>query len=118
MRERLGESWQALVAVARNPNIRRVELSWLASIAGQWSYTIALAVFAYKEGGAAAVGLVGVIRLLPSALAAPFAAGLGDRFRRERVLAIAGVLRTIAMTVAALAVFAGAPALLIYSLAG
>jgi MFS family permease len=118
MRERLGESWQALVAVARNPNIRRVELSWLASIAGQWSYTIALAVFAYQQGGAAAVGLVGVIRLLPSAIAAPFAAGLGDRFRRERVLALAGVLRTIAMTIAALAVFADAPALLIYSLAG
>jgi MFS family permease len=118
LRERLDESWRALASVARNPNIRRVELGWLASIAGQWSYTIALAVFAFQEGGAAAVGLVGVIRLLPAAIAAPFASGLGDRFPRERVLAIAGMLRTVTMAIAAVAVFAGIPALLIYALAG
>jgi MFS family permease len=118
VRERLSESGRAFGAVARNPNIRRVELGWLVSISGQWSYTIALAVFAYKEGGATAVGVVGVIRLLPAAIAAPFAAGLGDRFPRERVLLIAGALRTVTMALAAVAVILGAPALLVYSLAG
>jgi MFS family permease len=116
--ERFADSWRSLESVGRNPNIRRVEIGWLLSIAGQWSYTIALAVFAYQKGGAAAVGLVGVIRLLPAAFAAPFAAGLGDRFPRERVLAVSGVLRTVMMTVAAFAVFADAPALLVYMLAG
>jgi len=118
MRERLSESGKALASVARNPNIRRVELSWLLSIAGQWSYIIALAVYAYGQGGAAAVGLVGVIRLLPAAIAAPFASGLGDRYPRERVLVIAGVLRTLAMGLAAAAVFAGSPSGLVYLLAG
>ena len=37
----------------------------MGSISGLWMYTIALSVFAYEEGGAAAVGLVGAIRLLP-----------------------------------------------------
>jgi MFS family permease len=34
------------------------------------------------------VGIAGVVRLLPAAIIAPFAAGLGDRYRRERFLAV------------------------------
>jgi MFS family permease len=90
----------------------------MCSISGLWTYTIALSVFAYEEGGAAAVGLVGAIRLFPAAIAAPFAAGLGDRFPRERVLLVAGVLRTLLMLAAALAVFSSVPALAVYCLAG
>jgi MFS family permease len=75
-------------------------------------------VFAYEEGGATAVGLVGAIRLFPAAIAAPFAAGLGDRFPREKVLFVAGVLRTLLMLAAALAVFSSVPPLAVYCLAG
>src|SRR3989442_52577 len=68
LKERLSESAQAMRAVAANANIRRLELGWMASVSGQWSYGIALAVFAYGQGGATAVGLVGAIRLFPAAL--------------------------------------------------
>jgi MFS family permease len=112
------ESVEAVRTAAANPNIRRLELAWMASISGLWTYTIALSVFAYQEGGATAVGLVAAIRLFPAAIAAPFAAGLGDRFPRERVLFIAGVLRTLLMAAAAFAVFSSAPPLAIYCLAG
>jgi MFS family permease len=118
VRERFAESARALKAVFANANIRRLEVSWLGGVAGQWSYTIALAVFAYEEGGAAAVGLVGLIRLLPAAIAAPFAAGLGDRFPRERVLLVAGALRSVTMATAAVAIFMGVPAGFVYALAG
>ena len=84
-KEQFSESAQAVRTAAANPNIRRLELAWMCSISGLWTYTIALSVFAYEEGGATAVGLVGAIRLFPAAIAAPFAAGLGDRFPRERV---------------------------------
>jgi len=47
---------------------------------------VALGVFAYEAGGTLAVGVAGLVRLLPAALLAPFAAALGDRFRRERFL--------------------------------
>jgi len=117
-KEQFSESAQAVRTAAANPNIRRLELAWMCSVSGLWMYTIALSVFAYDEGGAAAVGLVGAIRLFPAAIAAPFAAGLGDRFPRERVLFIAGILRTLLMVAAALAVFSSVPALLVYCLAG
>ena len=108
-KEQFSESAQAVRTAAANPNIRRLELAWMGSISGLWMYTIALSVFAYEEGGAAAVGLVGAIRLFPAAIAAPFAAGLGDRFPREKVLLVAGVLRTLLMVAAALAVFSSVP---------
>jgi MFS family permease len=117
-KEQFSESFQAVRTAAANPNIRRLELAWMCSVSGLWTYTIALSVFAYEEGGAAAVGLVGAIRLFPAAIAAPFAAGLGDRFPRERVLLVAGVLRTLMMVAAALAVFSDVPPLAVYCLAG
>src|SRR5204862_2093226 len=55
-------------------------------IAAEWSHFVALGVFAYEQGGTAAVGIAGLVRLLPAAAVAPFAASLGDRFRRERFL--------------------------------
>src|SRR5437879_8709977 len=70
----------------RNRNLRRVELAWGASIAAEWAHFVALGVFAYAQGGTAAVGIAGLARILPAALVAPLAGSLGDRFRRERFL--------------------------------
>src|SRR5689334_24785612 len=75
-----------LAAAGRNSNIRRAELAWGAAIAAEWAHFVALGVFAYEQGGTAAVGVAGLVRLLPAAAVAPFAASLGDRFRRERFL--------------------------------
>jgi MFS family permease len=117
LRRRLGESLRAFAAVFRNEDLRRLELAWGGSIIGQWGYEVALAVFAYRAGGVAAVGLVGLVRLLPAAVVAPFAALLGDRFPRKRVMVAADLVRTCAMGGAAAAVFAGAPAATVYALA-
>ena len=76
----------ALGASLRNDNVRRVELAWGAAIAAEWAHFVALGVFAYEQGGTAAVGIAGLVRLLPAAAVAPFAASFGDRFRRERFL--------------------------------
>ena len=116
-RRRLGESLRAFAAVFANGDLRRLELAWSGSIIGQWGYEVALAVFAYRAGGATAVGLVGLVRLLPAAFVAPFAALLGDRFPRRRVMVAADLVRACAMGGAAAAVFAGAPAAVVYALA-
>jgi MFS family permease len=96
----------ALAAAARNENLRRVELAWGAAIAAEWAHFVALGVFAYQRGGTSAVGVAGLVRLLPAAAVAPFAASLGDRFRRERfllALALAGAAALAASGAAALA---------------
>jgi MFS family permease len=117
LRRRLGESLRAFAAVFGNEDLRRLELAWSGSIIGQWGYEVALAVFAYRAGGAAAVGLVALVRLLPAAVVAPFAALLGDRFRRKRIMIAADLARASAMAGAAAAVFGGAPAATVYALA-
>jgi MFS family permease len=104
-------------AVFANEDLRRLELAWSGSIIGQWGYEVALAVFAYRAGGATAVGLVALVRLLPAAVVAPFAALLGDRFRRRQIMVAADLARACAMGGAAAAVFAGAPATVVYALA-
>ena len=93
----------ALGASFRNHNVRRVELSWGAAIAAEWAHFVALGVFAYQQGGTAAVGVAGLVRLLPAAAVAPFAASLGDRFRRERFLFALTLLGAGALTASAAA---------------
>jgi MFS family permease len=117
LRRRLRESLRAFAAVFQNEDLRRLELAWSGSIIGQWGYEVALAVFAYRAGGATAVGLVALVRLLPAAIIAPFAALLGDRFHRKRIMVAADLARVCAMAGAAAAVFAGAPAVTVYALA-
>jgi MFS family permease len=117
VRRCLGVPLRPYRTVFANQGLRRLQLAWAASIFGQWAYEVALAVFTYRAGGAAAVGLVGLIRLFPSGLAAPFAAALGDRFDRVRVMVAADLARVVAMAGAAAVAFAGAPAEGVYALA-
>jgi MFS family permease len=104
LRDRFGDAARSFSRVFRNPNIRRLEGAWAVSIITYWAYGIALAVFAYEEGGAAAVGLVGLVRFIPSAIASPFTAMLADRYRRQIVIIVAELLRAsfVALTVVVL----------------
>jgi hypothetical protein len=49
---------------------------------GDWAYAIAVAVYAYDQGGPAAVGLLGVVRYVSMALVLPLASTLADRYPR------------------------------------
>src|SRR4051794_2664169 len=93
----------AIGASFRNENVRRVELAWGAAIAAEWAHFVALGVFAYEQGGTTAVGVAGLVRLLPAAAVAPFAASLGDRFRRERFLLVLTLIGAGALAASAAA---------------
>jgi hypothetical protein len=82
---------------------------------GEWAATVALGVVAFRDGGAAAVGLVGLLRMAPAALVAPFAATIADRVRREVVLAWVGVIRAVMLGVAAAVIEADGPVGLVYA---
>ena len=117
LRTRFRESFHALGEVYRNPALRRLQLAWAGSIVGSWAYNIALMVYAYRHGGASAVGLVGLIRWLPAAVASPFAAILGDRYPRVRVMLAADLLRAVGLGAMAVCVSSGAPVAVVYALA-
>jgi MFS family permease len=94
-----------------------VQLAWAASTSGEFVSIVALGVFAYEAGGAAAVGVVAVVQMVPSMLLSPVAGILGDRFRRERVVIGSDVVRAVSMGLAAAAAAAEAPVAVVYVLA-
>ena len=65
--------------------------------------------FAYAQGGAAATGLVSLALLVPTALFAPFAGPLIDRFGASRVLLGAYLMQGGTMAGTAVSLLAGAP---------
>jgi MFS family permease len=109
LRDRFGDAARSFSRVFRNPNIRRLESAWAVSIMTYWAYGIALAVFAYQEGGPAAVGLVGLARFIPAAIASPFAAMLADRYRRERVILVAELIRATLVALTMLVIVVDGP---------
>src|SRR5690349_6431126 len=92
-RSRLDQAAGAFSRNWRNANLRRAQLSFLGAWTAEWAFTVALGIVAYNAGGALALGLVGLLRMLPSAILAPVLSPFADRGRRERVLVVVSVVR-------------------------
>jgi MFS family permease len=116
-RSRLGQAAEAFAGNARNPNLRRAQLSFLGAWTAEWAFTVALGIVAYRDGGAVALGLVGLLRMVPSAILAPLLSPIADRGRRERVLVLVSVVRGAATAAAAVVVAMAGPPVLVYVLA-
>jgi MFS family permease len=114
---RLAEGGAALASNLRRPDLRRAQLAFGSAYASEWSLTVVLGVVAFRDGGATAVGIVALIRMLPSALIAPFATAVADRIRRDRVLIWIGVIRAVAVGAAALVIAMDLSVLFVYVLA-
>ena len=117
LRGRLGNAAGAFTSNARNPNLRRAQLSFLGAWTAEWAFTVGLGIVAYRDGGATAVGLVGLLRMAPSAILAPLLSPLADKGRRERVLILVSVLRGVVTGAAAVVVGVGGPSQIVYALA-
>ena len=112
------ESMRALGAVFANRDLARLIFGWGGMTFATWAYSLALAVYAFEQGGATAVGVAGLVRLLPGALASPFAGMLADRHSRKVVLVLSALLAALAIGLSAVAVIADAPSWAVYGLAG
>ena len=117
VRGRFGKAAGAFTSNARNPNLRRAQLSFLGAWTAEWAFTVGLGIVAYRDGGATAVGLVGLLRMAPSAVLAPLLSPLADRGRRERVLILVSTLRGVATGAAAVVVGMAGPSAIVYALA-
>ena len=107
-----------LASVLRSPNLRRLELAYAASLIGLWGYSIAFVVYAFEAGGATLVGVAAVVRLLPAAVAAPFAALLADRHSRRLVMLLTDLCRALVIAAMAVAVASETPVAAVFGLAG
>jgi MFS family permease len=114
---RLAGAVGAFRTTFRSPDLRRAQLAFLGAWTAEWAFTVALGVYAFRVGGAAAVGLVSLLRMLPSALVTPVLAPYADRWRRERVLVLVSAVRAAATAGTALLVAADGPPATVYLLA-
>lgn len=110
------ESLAAFGHVFRNRALRRLQLAWAGSNIGAWAYTVAIAVYAYREDGAYAVGLIGLLRWVASGVAAPMTGVLGDRYARVRVMVATDLSRVALLAAMALVALGGASPLAVYAL--
>lgn len=115
--KRIGESLRAFRAVYGNRGLRLLQISWAGSMVGGWAYVVALAVFAYREDGAYAVGALAVARWVTGAAAAPLAGVIADRYPRVVVSAASSALRAAAMAAIGVAILADTSAFVVYGLA-
>jgi MFS family permease len=113
----VGSYLRPIAVVLTNRQLRRLQLAWAASTLGTCAYLIALAVAAFRSGGAAAVGLIMLVRMIAAALASPPVAALADRYPRRIVMAISDLVRAVLTAATALAVETHAPIITVYVLA-
>ncbi|HJV29624.1 MAG TPA: MFS transporter [Gaiellaceae bacterium] len=107
-------SLTAFRRVFTNRDLRRLQLAWAGSNIGAWAYTVAIAVYAFQQDGAYAVGLIGLARWIAAGAASPFTGALGDRFPRVRVMVSADLLRAALLGAMALIVAADGSPLAVY----
>jgi MFS family permease len=103
--------------VFRDASLVRALLSFGGAYTAEWAFTVAISLVAFADGGAVAVGLVGTLRLLPSAVLAPVVAAYADRLPREKVLFASSAVRGLATVLCAPILISGGPTWVVYGLA-
>lgn len=111
------ESLRAFTDVVRNPRVRKVQIAGAAATLGTWAYAVALPVYAYRAGGATAVGLLFFARFMLAALAAPWLGVLADRWSRRQVMVCADAARLAIFAAMTAIAAAGGPAWPVFVLA-
>jgi MFS family permease len=99
------------------PQLRRLELSWLGFNLADMAVTVALGVYSFEIGGVTAVGLITLARTLPAIVSGPLFAVATDRLSRRSVLVIGYWGRAIATGLMAIALAMDAPLWVLYLLA-
>ena len=67
-KDALRRSLSAVSLVFHNREMRLLQLSWATQSLAIWAFAIALGVYAFDASGATAVGIAGLVRLLPGAI--------------------------------------------------
>jgi MFS family permease len=98
-------------AVARDPALRRLELSFAGFSFAEQATWLAILVYAFDQGGVREAGVIAIVMLLGAVIVAPFAAFAGDRFRPGTALAGGFVVQASTMGATAAAMWADQPTL-------
>ena len=117
VRGRLRGARGAFAATWANADLRRAQIGFAGAWAAEWAFTVGLGVLAYEKGGATAVGIVSLVRMLPSVAVVPLATVYADRWRREVILVWVAVVRGAFAALMAVLAAVDAPVVTIYAAA-
>jgi MFS family permease len=108
---------RSLTDALATSDLRRLQLTWTFASIGSWTFFIVLAVYAYDQGGATAVGVAALARMVPAGLAAPLSGMIVDRSSRREVLLASTLGRALLLAGIAGCVAADAPLVVVLVLA-
>jgi hypothetical protein len=108
----------ALRGVLGIAGIRRLLAAWFGGVSAEYGALVAVSVYAFAEGGARAVALFGVLRIVPALVLTPIVTSVADRVPRERLLLWTMSIRAAAFALVTAAILAGLPLLIVLLLAG
>lgn len=87
-------SLDVLRTALRNRSLRRALVAFLLFNTQEYAVWVAVAVYAFQQGGAGEAGAVLVLQLVPAAVVAPLASVLADRIPRSQALVLGYGLQT------------------------
>lgn len=114
--QRSGAIVRVLRIVARNEELRWVELAFASFNVAEWGTWLAMLVYAYANGGVTAAGILATAMLVPAAVCAPPLAAFAERHPPGRVLVAGYIGQAAACATVAVAMLAEAPSYLTYAL--
>lgn len=100
---------RALVIDFENRDLGLLGAARIGLSFASWSFAIALGVYGFEAHGVVGAGLVALVRLLPGAIASPFAGLVADSMPRRTVLLASSALMTAILAGAAIAAGLDAP---------
>ena len=103
--------------ILANRDIRQIQFAWASGTAADWALLVAVLVVAYETGGAVAVGVLGLVRMVPATIVALFVT-IPRAVRQERVLVWINLLRAAAAAVLAGTLLADGPVAIVFGAAG
>lgn len=106
---------EAWASVTGNRDLRLAQTSSVSAWTGEFLFLTAMTVYAFETDGAAGVGLIGFLRVLPATIALPWLGAVADRVSRRRLLVVTCAARAATAAGAGVAAAAGVP-LLVYVL--
>ena len=114
--EELRSSKEAMANVFSNHALRRIFLAFAGSLIGDGVFALSAAVYAYRTGGATAVGVLAVVRYVAIATVAPFTSTLAAQYSRKLVMVGSDLVRLVLVTTAAAMVAFDASKWVVYAL--
>ena len=112
---KLGFALRALALDFSNRDLALLGIARLGVSFANWAFAISLGVYGFDAHGAVGVSLVAVLRLLPGAIASPFAGLLIDRYPRRAVLFASVSAMGVVLAGAAVAAALDAPVAVVFA---